>query len=147
MESLGICRYIICGNALNAEVKQELRIRSVKICVDLWPFFCRIHFPASRKCRIKGGRKISDNRKYFGNISGKQPFSEKISDLFFSGGATVSVAVRGVSRRTAGSRSVKVGLSAVAFAAKAGQTDVRVRQSLTPPGINMQLIYHERLAK
>jgi hypothetical protein len=32
---------------------------------------------------VKRGRKISDNRKYFGNISEKQPFSEKISDYFF----------------------------------------------------------------
>src|SRR5271157_3229140 len=36
-----------------------------------------------QECRVKGGRIISDNRKYFGNISEKQPFSEKISDLFF----------------------------------------------------------------
>jgi hypothetical protein len=41
------------------------------------------HLPAFQKCRVKEGRKISDNRKYFGNISDKQPFSEKISDLFF----------------------------------------------------------------
>ncbi len=50
------------------------------------------HFPAlipsaplenNPKYRVKGGRKISDNRKYFGNISEKQPFSEKISGYFF----------------------------------------------------------------
>jgi hypothetical protein len=54
------------------------------------------------KYRVKGGRKISDNRKYFG--------------LFFGGSATVlslrssaeadSVAVWGVSRRTSGQRCV-----------------------------------------
>jgi hypothetical protein len=43
---------------------------------------------------------ISDFSKYFGNISEKPPFSENISDYFFWGSATVSVAVRGVSRRT-----------------------------------------------
>jgi hypothetical protein len=35
------------------------------------------------KYGVKGDPKISDNRKYFGNISEKQPFSEKISDYFF----------------------------------------------------------------
>jgi hypothetical protein len=34
---------------------------------------------------LKRGPNISDNPKYFGNISEKQPFSEKISDLFFGG--------------------------------------------------------------
>jgi hypothetical protein len=47
------------------------------------PFFCRIHFSALLKGRVKEGPKISDNRKYFGNILEKQPFSEKILDLFF----------------------------------------------------------------
>src|SRR5271157_674513 len=42
------------------------------------PFFC---LPE----RVNGLEKISDNRKYFGNISEKQPFLEKISDLFFLG--------------------------------------------------------------
>ena len=37
------------------------------------PFFCPTHFSAFQKCRVKGCQKISDNRKYFGNIS----------DLFF----------------------------------------------------------------
>ena len=41
------------------------------------------HLSAFQKCRINGGRKISDNRKYFGNISEKQSFPEIISDLFF----------------------------------------------------------------
>ena len=45
--------------------------------------FCLTHLSAFLKGRVKGGRKISDYRKYFGNISEKQPFSEKISDLFF----------------------------------------------------------------
>jgi hypothetical protein len=36
------------------------------------PFFCQIHFSAFLK-RVNGCRRISDNRKYFGNIS----------DLFF----------------------------------------------------------------
>ena len=42
-----------------------------------------IHLSACLKGRVNGGRKISDNRKYFGNISEKRPFSEIISDLFF----------------------------------------------------------------
>src|SRR5271157_2920192 len=45
-------------------------------------FFCPTHLSAFQK-GVNGCRKISDNRKYFGNISEKQPFSEKISDLFF----------------------------------------------------------------
>jgi hypothetical protein len=44
-----------------------------------------IHLFAFQK-RVKGGRKISDNPKNFGNISDKRPFSENISDLFFAGG-------------------------------------------------------------
>ncbi len=40
------------------------------------------HLSAFLKCRIKRGRKISDNPKNFGNISEKQPFSEIISDYF-----------------------------------------------------------------
>ncbi len=40
---------------------------------------------AFQKGRVKRGRKISDNPKNFGNISDKQPFSEKMSDLFFWG--------------------------------------------------------------
>ena len=32
---------------------------------------------------LKRTRTISDNQKYFGNISEKRPFSEKISDYFF----------------------------------------------------------------
>jgi hypothetical protein len=35
---------------------------------------------------LKQSRKISDNRKIFGNISEKQPFSEIISDLLFGKG-------------------------------------------------------------
>jgi hypothetical protein len=62
------------------------------------PSFCPIHLSAFLKCRIKEGPKISDFSKNFGNISEKQPFPEIISDLFFSGSATVPVAVRGVSR-------------------------------------------------
>jgi hypothetical protein len=54
------------------------------------------HPSAFLKGRVKGGRVISDFSKYFGNISEKQPFSEKISDYFFRS-ATVPVAVRGVS--------------------------------------------------
>jgi hypothetical protein len=49
------------------------------------PFFCQIHFSAFLK-RVNGCRRISDNRKYFGNISEKQPFSEIISDYFFGEG-------------------------------------------------------------
>jgi hypothetical protein len=37
--------------------------------------------------------------------------------------------------------------TAEALASKAGQTNVRVRQSLTPPGINVQVLYDEQLAK
>ena len=40
------------------------------------------HFSAFQK-RVYGCRRISDNPKYFGNISEKQSFSEKISDYFF----------------------------------------------------------------
>jgi hypothetical protein len=43
-----------------------------------------MHLSALPKCRAKGGRKISDDVKYFGNISEKRPFSEKISDYFFA---------------------------------------------------------------
>jgi hypothetical protein len=80
---------------LNAGVKQELRGRSVKICVNLWPFPAQAIPSAFQKCRIKGGRKISDNPKNFGNISEKQPFSEKISDLFFWGRGVVWLQIRG----------------------------------------------------
>jgi hypothetical protein len=45
--------------------------------------FCPTHFSAFQKW-VNGGRNISDFRKYFGNISEKQPFSEKISGLFFA---------------------------------------------------------------
>jgi len=54
----------------------------------------------------QGGRRISDNPKNFGNISGKQPFSEIISDYFFWGSATVPVAVRRAPPRTSGQRCV-----------------------------------------
>jgi hypothetical protein len=93
------------------------------------------HFSAFQKRRIRGARKISDYRKYFGNISEKQPFSEKISDYFFRGSASVPVAVRRVSRRTFGAKwacravavssavlSTVVLTKAEAVAAKAGQT-------------------------
>jgi len=79
--------------------------------------FCHIHFSALQKCRVKNGRNISDNQKYFGNISEKRPFSEKISDYVFglAGGW------------------VKAGLPAVApkaFGAKAGQ---KCRQTQRTP--------------
>jgi hypothetical protein len=48
--------------------------------------FCPTHFSAFQK-RVYGCRRISDNPKNFGNISEKQPFSEIISDLFFSAGS------------------------------------------------------------
>jgi hypothetical protein len=77
------------------------------------PFFCQIHFSAFLKGRVKGGRKISDYPKYFGNISEKQPFSENISDLIFGKG-------RGLGQTQ--SKWVKV-----------RQTDlVRVRQLVAP---------------
>jgi hypothetical protein len=44
--------------------------------------FCPTHFSAFQKCRINGGRNISDHPNNFGNISEKQSFSENISDLF-----------------------------------------------------------------
>jgi hypothetical protein len=47
------------------------------------PCFCPMHFSAFLKWRVKGGRKVSDFSKNFGNISDKQPFFEKISDYFF----------------------------------------------------------------
>jgi hypothetical protein len=53
------------------------------------PFFCPTHFSAFLK-RVNGCRRISDNRKYFGNISEKQPFSEIISDYFFGGRIAMS---------------------------------------------------------
>jgi len=46
------------------------------------PFFRPTYLSALLKW-VKGCRKISDHPKYFGNISGKQPFSEKMSDYFF----------------------------------------------------------------
>jgi hypothetical protein len=63
------------------------------------------HFSAFQE-RVNGCRRISDNPNNFGNISDKRPFPEIISDYFFSGSATVPVAVRGVSRRTSGQRCV-----------------------------------------
>jgi len=57
------------------------------------PFFCPTHFSAFQKCRVKGCQKISDNWKYFGNIS----------DLFFWGAQPFYRAV--LSRR---SRNAKV---------------------------------------
>jgi hypothetical protein len=47
--------------------------------------FCPTRVSAFQKW-VKGCRSISDYPKNFGNISEKQPFSEKISDLFFGKG-------------------------------------------------------------
>ena len=50
------------------------------------------HFPAlipsaplenNPKYRVKGGRKISDNRKYFGNFRKNSPFPKKFRVIFF----------------------------------------------------------------
>jgi len=79
---------------------------AAKVGTSERPFFCPTHLSAFQKCRIKGGRNILDNQKYFGNISEKQPFSEIISHLFFWGSATIPVAVRRVSRRTSGQKCV-----------------------------------------
>jgi hypothetical protein len=68
------------------------------------PFFCQIHFSAFLK-RVNGCRRISDNRKYFGNISEKQPFSEIISDYFLGKDCHVRLAVPKPLRR----RRVKPG--------------------------------------
>jgi hypothetical protein len=59
-------------------------------------FFVFFVFFVVKNVFSQGGRRISE----------KQPFPEIISDLFFSGSATVPVAVRGVSRRTSGQRCV-----------------------------------------
>jgi hypothetical protein len=75
------------------------------------------HF-AFQQCRVKEGRKISDNRKYFGNISEKQPFPEKILDYFFRV-ERPSRSLCGASRRTAG---------------QSQSNQFRVRRSLTLPG-------------
>jgi hypothetical protein len=69
------------------------------------PFFC---LPE----RVNGLEKISDDRKYFGNISEKPPFSERISDYFFGkGGGWVKVCQSGPARRSpesfSGRRRVK----------------------------------------
>jgi hypothetical protein len=42
-----------------------------------------IHLSVFLKGRVEGLERISENRKYFGNILEKQPFSENISDYFF----------------------------------------------------------------
>jgi hypothetical protein len=63
---------------------------------------------------VKEGRKISDNPKIFGNISDKQPFSEKISD-YFLGGVRLSRSLCGASRRTSGQRQVKVSQTSAGF--------------------------------
>jgi hypothetical protein len=74
--------------------------------------FCPTHFSAFQK-RVNGCRRISDNPKNFGNISEKQPFSEKISDLFFVKGIGLG---QGRSKRACRAVALK------AFGAKAGQT-------------------------
>jgi hypothetical protein len=48
------------------------------------------HLSAFLKSRGKGCRKISDNQKYFGNISEKQSFSEIISDYFLGKGSRLN---------------------------------------------------------
>jgi hypothetical protein len=55
---------------------------------------------AFQKGRVNGGRNISDNPKYFGNISEKQPFSEIISDYFFGEGLPCQAHRADVSRHS-----------------------------------------------
>jgi hypothetical protein len=85
------------------------------------PFFCRIHLFAFQKW-VKGSRKISDNPKYFGFIFCRE------RDRFIA------------PKQRGGGLGRCAGRLAPHFRAKAGQTHVTVRQSLTPPGINMQIL-------
>src|SRR5271157_1674190 len=98
-------------------------------------FFRPTHLFAFQKCGVEGGRKISDNAKHFGNISEKQPFPEKISDLFFCRRFAASVSPRRSHCGEGGSKRVKVGQSDL----------VRVRRSHTPPWIYTLIAYYERL--
>jgi hypothetical protein len=93
------------------------------------PFFCQIHFSAFQKGRVKGSRKISDDPKNFGSISGKRPFSEIISDLFFGKGRGL-----GQSKRACHAAAPKaVPPKTFGVRGEGGSNLSRVRRSLTLP--------------
>ena len=109
------------GGADLPTVLSVVAAAAAKVGTSERPFFCPTHLSAFQKCRINGGRRISDNRKYFGNIS----------DLFFFR----RIAPPGLPRRCPEGFGGEGGSGSV----KPGQTDAAVRADgqIVCKGFNM----------